>query len=406
MRRIVITGIGAVTPLGNDVVTTWENLILGKSGISHITRFDTTGLPSRIGGEIRGFKPEEYMPTRDINKYDPFVHYAFASASMAIKDAGLTDSNKLAHVPVIIGSSRGGISFIEKELSQGILTGKRVSPYLMSASTINMAASYISMKIGSKGFTLGISTACASGASAICEAFRLIKTGYADIAIAGGSDAPICRTAVGGYGSSGALSLRNHDPERASRPFDTERDGFVISEGACVLVLEEFEHARRRKAEIYAEIMGCGVSSDAHHPTRPSSEGEALAIRQAIKESELDIREIDYINAHATSTPIGDHIEAEAIRKVFDKRAEEIPVSSIKSMLGHMLGASGAVEVAITALAIREGIVPPNINLEHPDPEIRLMVITHAEKIRIRSALSNSFGFGGINVVLALKKPA
>jgi len=403
MKRVVITGIGAVTPLGNDMESTWEHILNGRSGISRISKFDPSGLRSQIGGEIRGFDPGVYMPQRDINRYDPFVHYACASASMAIRDSGITEVETLKRTPVIIGSSRGGISSIERGILEGLSGGRRASPYLMSATTINMAASYISMKIRSKALTLGVSTACASGASAISEAYRLIKTGYADVVIAGGSDAPICRLALSGYSASGALSMRNDDPHRASRPFDSERDGFVISEGACVVVLESLRHAEQRGApRIYAEVLGCGVSSDAHHPVRPSPEGESYAIRVAMDEAGIDMKGIDYINAHATSTRIGDRIEAEAIRMVFGRRAGDIPVSSIKSMLGHMLGASGALEVAVTALSISEGVIPPNINLQRPEPQIGLRVVTSTTRFPIGYAMTNTFGFGGINVVFIL----
>lgn len=420
MRRVVITGIGALTPLGNDIKTTWNNLQEGRSGISHITRFDASALPSRIAGELKGFSPEKFLSKKDIMRLDPFVHYAAAAATMAVEDAGLLrqgpgyrgkgtgkgdrKSKVLESAAVIIGSGRGGITSMEEAVERNILHGRPFSAYLMSSSTINMAASYVSMIFGIKGPSLGISTACASGTNAIGEAYRMILTGASDIAIAGGTEAPICRLAIGGYGSSGALSKRNTEPERASRPFDRGRDGFVVSEGAGVIVLEEKSHAHRRGARIYAELAGYGASSDAYHQTRPDSDGEAEAVRKALDDAEVSVDDIDYINAHATSTPLGDAAEALAIRKVFGRAWEDISVSSCKSMLGHMLGAGGAVEAAVTALSIQTGIITPTINLEDQDAGVGLSIVTSTVQRDIRVALTHSFGFGGVNAVLVLKK--
>lgn len=413
-RRVVITGIGAVTPLGNDLMTTWENLAKGLSGISLITRFDTSGLSSRIAGEVKDFLPEKYLPKKDILRLDPFIHYAVAAAIMAVEDAGLitqitehrTESTdpELFNAAIVIGSSRGGITSIEKALENHLLKGKPFSAYLMSSSTINMSASYISMKFGIKGPAIGISTACASGTNAIGEAARMIRNGEIDIAIAGGTEAPICKLSVGGYSAAGALSKRNNEPVKASRPFDRDRDGFVIAEGAGVLILEELNHALRRGAKIYAELAGYGISSDAFHQTQPDNRGEAIAIKNALKDANISIDEIDYINAHATSTILGDIAEAKAIKTVFGNRVEKIPVSSCKSMLGHMLGAAGAVEAAITALSINKGLIIPTVNLENPDPECNLYHVTSMMKTEINVAISNSFGFGGVNAVLILKK--
>jgi len=412
MSRVVITGIGAVTPLGNDIETTWENLTKGLSGISYITRFDAGAIPSRIAGELKGFSPEDYLPKKDILRLDPFIHYAFAAATMAVEDAGLIKevSEKdpsLGSAGIIIGSSRGGISTIEQSivnsLKSSVPYGSRLSAYLMPSSTISMAASYISMRFGIKGPALGVSTACASGATAIGEAARLIRYGEIEIAIAGGSEAPLCKLAVGGYGAAGALSRRNDEPQRASRPFDRDRDGFVIAEGAGVLVLERLEHALRRDARIYAEAIGYGTSSDAFHPTMPSIEGESIAINRALKDAKVSINEVDYINAHAPSTILGDRTEAEAIKKVFGRKAYDIPLSASKSMLGHMLGGAGAVEAAITVLSLNKGVITPTINLENPEIELNHIHKTELRDINI--ALSNSFGFGGINVALVLKSP-
>jgi 3-oxoacyl-[acyl-carrier-protein] synthase II len=403
MKRVVITGLGAVTPLGNTIESTWKALIDGVSGIDEITRFDTDGLPVRIAGELKGFVPGLFIPQKDINRLDPFIHYATASAMMAVEDAGLGHDPGLDPAAVIIGSSRGGIVSIEVAMD-GYLSGKRpfFSAYLMSQSTISMASSYIAMRLGIRGQVLGISTACASGANAVGEAMRLIRDGEVDIALAGGAEAPVCRVAVGGYASSGALSRRNSEPKRASRPFDRQRDGFVIAEGACVLVLEEMDHALSRGARIYAEVSGYGRSSDAFHQTRPDVNGEARAMENALRDAGVAIDEVGYINAHATSTPYGDRVEADAISRVFGKRRDDIPVSACKSMLGHMLGASGAIEAAITALAIYKGMIPPTINLDEPECDLRHVTSTMNQDIEV--AISNSFGFGGINTVLVFKR--
>jgi len=447
MRKVVITGIGAVTPLGNDITSTWENILQKRSGINLITKFDAAALQSRIAGELKGFVPGAFIPVKDILRLDPFVHYAAAAALMACDDAGLriqgsgvrgqgaekttkesgvrsqelnpplppfakgginseliTHNSKLDSAGIIIGSSRGGITSMEKALERHLLKGKPFSAYLMSASTINMAAAYISMKSGITGPALGISTACASGTNAIGEAFRMIQHGDIDIALAGGAEAPVCRLAVGGYGASGALSVRNDAPDKASRPFDRDRDGFIVAEGACVLVLEALEHAVKRDAVIYAELAGYGTSSDAFHQTKPDSGGEAAAMNRALKDANVRVEEVDYINAHATSTLLGDAAEARAIKQVFCDRSGDIHISSCKSMLGHMLGAAGALEAAITALSIQRSIVTPTINLDHQDPAFGLNIATSVVSGDIRIAVSNSFGFGGVNAVLVLRK--
>jgi 3-oxoacyl-[acyl-carrier-protein] synthase II len=433
MKKVVITGIGVVTPIGNNIETTWENLTKGISGIELITKFDAAALPSRIAGELKNFRPEDYIPQKDILRLDPFIHYAAAAAIMAVEDAGLihqtsdirrqtsdypTYHSSLDSAGIVIGSSRGGIMSMEKAIirTQNLPTGQagteyrtqnnasRLSAYLMSSTTISMASSYISMRFGIKGPALGISTACASGTNAIGEAMRLIRSGEIDLAIAGGSEAPVCRLAVGGYGASGALSKRNHEPEKASRPFDAGRDGFVIAEGAGVVVLEELEHALKRNARIYAELAGYGTCSDAFHQTKPDSGGEAAAIEKALKNAGVSANEIEYINCHATSTVIGDISEAEAIEKVFRERTCEIPISSSKSMLGHMLGGAGAVEAVITAVSVSKGLIIPTINLENPDPDCKLNHVTSLTNKKINAAISNSFGFGGVNAVLVFKK--
>ncbi len=429
MKRVVITGIGAVTPLGNSFRATWEKLTKSFSGIRYIAKFDpgASGLSSRIAGEVKNFCPEDYISKKDILRLDPFIHYAAAAAIMAVEDAGLirqgsgvggqglekqkaeieslvTCHPSLDSCGIVIGSSRGGLMSMEKAMEKYLSAGRPFSPYLMSSSTINMASSYISMRFSIKGPALGISTACASGTNAIGEAMRLVRSGGIDLAIAGGTEAPVCRLAVGGYGASGALSKRNHEPEKASRPFDMDRDGFVIAEGAGIVVLEELSHALKRGAQIYAEIAGYGTSSDAFHQTKPDSRGEAAAIEKALKDANVSVDEVDYINAHATSTILGDRAEAEAIKKVFGKRAQGIPVSAAKSMLGHMLAGAGAVEAAITAMSICKGIIIPTINLENPAPDCELSHVTSLTNKEINVAISNSFGFGGVNAVLVLKK--
>ncbi|UCF87196.1 MAG: beta-ketoacyl-[acyl-carrier-protein] synthase II [Nitrospiraceae bacterium] len=406
MKRVVITGIGLVTPLGNDLVTTWENLKAGLSGIGPITKFNpgTQLLTSRIAGEVKDFQAEQYIPRKEILRLDPFIHYATAASLMALEDSGITLRNEEHfRTGVIIGSSRGGIISMERAAEKHFLKGKPFSAYLMSSSTINMAPSYIAMRTGIRGPSIGISTACASGTNAIGEAMKMIRNGEIESAIAGGAEAPVCRLAVGGYGTAGALSRRNNDPEKASRPFDKERDGFVLSEGAGIVVLEEHERAVRRGANIYAEVAGYSTSSDAFHQTKPNSTGEAIAIRSALHDARVPEDCIDYINAHATSTVLGDSAEARAIREVFARKTDVIPVSSCKSMLGHMLGGAGAVEVAVTALSISRSTVIPAINLETPAQDCNLNHVTSKWNGEIRCALTHSFGFGGVNAVLVLK---
>ena len=405
MKRVVITGIGAVTPLGNDMNETWDNLTLQRSGIGLITKFDSSGLSSRLAGELKSFTVSDYLPEKDILRLDPFIHYAAAGALMAAEDSGLPfHALKGERTGVVIGSSRGGISTMERAVAKHVSDNKPFSAYLMSSSTINMASAYISMRLGTRGPAVGVSTACASGTTAIGESFRMIQRGDIDIALSGGSEAPVCRLAVGGYGASGALSRRNDEPHKASRPFDRDRDGFVVAEGACVLLLEELSHALKRNAIIYAELAGYGTSSDAFHQTKPNSEGEASAIGRALKDADVSTDGIDYINAHATSTPLGDETEAAAIKQVFGSRTGDVYVSSCKSMMGHMLGAAGAVEAAVTALSIKRNIITPTVNFENPGPGCDLQVPTSMKVGDVGAAISNSFGFGGVNAVLVLKK--
>ena len=440
MRKVVVTGIGAVSSLGNSFHESWTSVKKGLSGIAPLTRFDVPPMKWKMSGELKGFDAGLHLSQKEITHLDLFIHYAVAASFMAAEDAGLlqlsegknkvsslvTRHSSLASGGVIIGSSRGGITTIEQAIIKQENSGCRIqdsgfriktvktpnsqlpthnfhlSPYLMPSTSINMASSYVAQKLGIKGYCLGISNACSSGANAIGEAYRLIKSGYADMVFAGGSEAPLCRLCVEGYGISGALSKIND--ASASRPFDKTRDGFVLAEGACVLVLEEYEAALKRGAKIYGEIIGYGNTTDAFHQTRPSAEGEARAIRSAMEEGGLLPEDVDYINAHGTSTPLGDKAETEAIKLALGKRAYEIPISSVKSMTGHMLAASGAFEAAVTLMSIYEGVIPPTINLKTKDPECDLNYITKTRKAEIETAISNSFGFGGVNAVLAFRR--
>ncbi|MEW6067486.1 MAG: beta-ketoacyl-ACP synthase II [Nitrospirota bacterium] len=418
ISRVVVTGIGAISPIGISFRDSWESAKRGLSGIGFITRFDASSIKWKIAGELKGFDAKKFLSQKEANRLDPFVHYAVAAAIMAAEDAGLigqasgarsqkskTKTEYLTSAGIIIGSSRGGISTIENSILK--LKAKYKNPnlhlsaYLMPSTTISMAPSYIAQKLGIKGYCLGISNACASGTSAIGEAYRLIKGGYKWPVLCGGTDAPICRLCIEGYGVSGALSCVNNPS--ASRPFDKTRDGFVLSEGACVLILEDYKNAINRGAKIYGEIIGYGNTADAFHQTRPDPEGEARAIRMALNEAGLRPREIDFINAHGTSTPLGDKAETEAIKLSFGKNAYNIPVTSNKSMTGHMLAASGTLEAAFTLMSMKEGIVPPTINLTEKGSECDLDYVTRLRKYDIRHAISNSFGFGGVNAVLVFR---
>jgi len=453
MKRVIITGVGAVSPLGNSFAASWEAAKKGVSGIAPVTRFDASGIKWKVAGELKGFDASRYLSQKEISHLDPFVLYAVAASIMAVEDAGLIEesneqratsratsreqgaeerihpsqcygewksgraevkgcrtselpdflTSRLASGGIIIGSSRGGITTIENGLNRSSRSNRsRPSPYFMPSTSIGMAASYVAQKLGIKGYSLGISNACASGANAIGEGYRLIKSGYAGPVLAGGAEAPICRLCIEGYGVSGALSKINDSS--ASRPFDRARDGFVLAEGACVLVLEDYETALKRGAQIYGEIIGYGNTTDAYHLTRPNPEGEARAISMAIEQPGIDIKDIDYISAHGTSTPLGDKAETEAIKLAFGKRAYEIPVSSVKSMSGHMLSASGAFEAAITLMSMKEGIITPAINLKEKDTECNLNYVTEIKKAGIKTAVSNSFGFGGVNAVLVFRR--
>ncbi len=408
-RRVVITGVGLVTPVGNNVTDTWRNIVAGQSGISLITHFDTSDFPVRIGGSIRNFYIEEYISRKEARKMDPFIHYGMAAGIQAFNDAGITVTEKNSHrIGVAVGSGIGGLPGIEKG-TQTLLKGgpRRVSPFYVPSNIINMTSGHLSIYFGVKGPNFAIATACSTGTHNIGDAFRIIEYGDADIMLAGGSEMATSPTGLAGFANAKALSSRNDDPERASRPWDRDRDGFVLSEGAGVLILEEYEHAKKRDANIYGEIIGYGMSADAYHMTAPSVDGSGavMCMRNAIRNAGLNASEVDYVNAHGTSTPAGDIAETNAIKQIFGKDIGGINISSTKSMIGHQLGAAGGVEAIFCLLALRDQVCPPTINLENPDPECNLdYVPNEARKMKIDITLSNSFGFGGTNGSLIFRK--
>ena len=409
-RRVVITGVGLVTPLGNNTQDTWQGLLDGRSGVGPITRFDASQFPTRIAAEVRDFDPAAFVEKKEIKKMDTFIHYALAASAHAMKDAGLAPWNDVEgdRAGVIIGSGIGGFATIEAEHQVLLKDGpRRISAFFIPSSIVNLAAGRVSMRFGARGPNSAPCTACSAGSHAVGDSFKIIERGDADIMIAGGSEAAITPLAVGGFDALRALSTRNDEPPRASRPFDRDRDGFVLGEGAGILILEELEHTRRRRARIYAEVVGYSMSGDAYHITAPSPEGDgaARAMRLALKDAGISPEQVDYINAHGTSTPPNDKTETAAIRTVFGAHAYRLAVSSTKSMIGHLLGAAGAVEAGVTALTIHDQIMHPTINLENPDAECDLdYVAAGARRAHIRYALSNSFGFGGTNACILLKR--
>lgn len=407
-RRVVVTGIGAVSPLGIGVEETWKNIKEGNSGIGKITKFDASNLPSQIAGEVKNFKPEEFMSAKLVSRVDTFIQYAIAGARMALEDAGLPLSDLGDEVGVIIGVGMGGVGLIEYYTRVLDEKGyRRVSPFFIPMIIPNMAAGQVAILFGAKGPNTAVCTACAAGNHAIGEAFRLIREGKVKAMICGGTESIITPLCVAGFSVMKALSTRNDEPEKASRPFDAKRDGFVIAEGCGILILEDLEHAQKRGAKIYAEIIGYGFNADAYHMTAPPPDGEGAArcMESALKDAGISPEEVDYINAHGTSTPLNDIAETKAIKKVFKDHAYKLMVSSTKSMTGHLLGGAGGLEAVITVLSLYEGIVPPTINLENPDPECDLDYVPNkARKADIKIALSNAFGFGGTNACLVFKK--
>jgi 3-oxoacyl-[acyl-carrier-protein] synthase II len=404
-RRVVVTGIGMISPLGVGNEPTWQGLLKGCSGIDRITKFDTTNYACKIAGEVRGFVPEEWIEKKEVKKSDTFIHFAVAAAQIAVDDAKLdTAAEDGDRFGVIIGSGIGGLPLIEEMHTKLLERGpSRISPFFIPGLIVNLAAGHISIRFGCRGPSSAPATACATGAHAIGDAYKIIQREDADLMFAGGSEAVITPLAVGGFSAMRALSTRNDDPQHASRPWDLNRDGFVMGEGAGVLLLEERERAIRRGAKIYCEITGYGMSSDAYHISAPSEDGGGMirVMQRALKDAKLATTDIEYINAHGTSTPIGDKIETIAIKGVFGEHAYKLAVSSTKSMTGHLLGAAGGLEGAISALAIKHGVMPPTMNYETPDPECDLDYVPNkARQKKLRHVMSNSFGFGGTNATL------
>ena len=406
-RRVVITGIGLVSSVGIGTETCWRNLVEGRSGVARITRFDPTAFDAQIAGEVKGFDPLQFVEKKEVKKIDVFIQYAMAASQFAVDDSGLRiGPGNASRVGVFIASGIGGFATIEREHSKLLEGGPgRISPFFIPASIINLAAGHVSIRFGARGPNLATCTACSASAHALGEACEIIRRGDADAMIAGGSEAAITPMGVGGFAAMRALSTRNDAPERASRPFDAERDGFVIGEGSGVLVLEELGSALARGARIYAEIVGYGASADAFHITAPCEDGDGAVRAMQAALGGIDPSVVDYINAHGTSTPHNDRIETLAIKRCFGDHARRVAISSTKSMTGHALGAAGALEGGITALAIHRQVVPPTINLEHPDPDCDLDYVPNtARPAAITYAMSNSFGFGGTNAVLLLKR--
>lgn len=408
-RRIAVTGVGIISPLGTGIEKNWKAITQGKSGIRRIAKFDASNFPVQIAGEVPDFNPEEFIEKKEIKKMDTFIHYALAASIMAAKDAGLEVTPENAErVGVYIGSGIGGLPAIEHWYT--VLKEKgpdRITPFFIPMVIINLASGQVSIELGAKGPNSSAVTACATGNNSIGDAFKIIERGDADVMIAGGTESVITPLCVAGFSAMKALSTRNHAPEKASRPFDKDRDGFILGEGAGILVLEEMEFAKKRRARIYAEIVGYGMTADAFHMTTPAPEGEGAVrcMNMALRSAEVNFEDVDYINAHGTSTPVGDAAETMAIKRVFRERAKRLAISSTKSMTGHLLGAAGGIEAVITVLSIYNGIIPPTINYETPDPECDLDYVPNkAREKKINVAMSNSFGFGGTNASLVFKR--
>lgn len=408
-RRVVITGVGLITPLGIGVDDSWEALCAGKSGIGEITRFDTTNFDSKIAGEVKGFNAEDFLPKKEAKRTQLFIAYAMAASQMAMEASGLKiDDSNAPRVGVLTGCGLGGLEILEETARVLEKRGpKRVTPFFIPMMIGNMAPGMISIRFGAKGPNASMATACAAGTHAVGEAFEIIQSGRADAMITGGVESVITPTCVAGFSAMKALSTRNDDPQKASRPFDRDRDGFVVGEGSGILVVESLENAEKRGANILAEIVGYGMSGDGHHMTAPSPDGDGMSrcMQAALDNAGISYDRINYINAHGTSTPLNDYYETLAIKAVFKERAKLTPVSSTKSMTGHLLGGAGGIETVFTALSIRDSIIPPTINLENPDEEHDLDYVPNAaRKADLDYAMSNSFGFGGTNATIILKK--
>lgn len=407
-HRVVVTGMGVVTSLGKDLDTFWNHLLEGKSGVSLVDAFDVSDYPTKIAASVKDFNPEDYIDRKEARKMDRFVQFAAAATKNAIEDSALNiaEQTNPERVGVMIGSGIGGLGTFEDQHSALLQKGpKRVSPFFIPMMIANMASGHVSILHGAKGPNTTTVTACATGTHSIGESYRLIQRGDADVMICGGAEATIRPTGMAGFCSMRAMSTRNDEPEKASRPFDTERDGFVMGEGAGVLILESLEHAQKRGAQIYGEVIGYGLSADAHHMTEPDPNGPERCMNMAIRDAGIQPDQIDYINAHGTSTPVGDRSETIAIKRALGDHAYKVAISSTKSMTGHLLGAAGGVEGIICGLTLKHGVIAPTINLEHPDPECDLdYVPNEARRADVQVAMSNSFGFGGHNATIILKK--
>ena len=411
LRRVVVTGLGLISPVGNTVAEGWANVLAGRTGIGPITRFDASGMPCRIAGEVKGFDVEAYMPAKEARHMDVFIHYGLAAAVQAVQDAGLPHGSTLSEDEAerygcIVGSGIGGLPMIEETQRDYLDRGpRRISPFFVPASIINMISGHISIRYGYTGPNLSIVTACTTGLHCIGEAGRLIQHGDADVMVAGGAESTVSPLGIGGFASARALSTRNDDPTTASRPWDRDRDGFVLGEGAGVLVLEEYEHAKKRGANIYAELVGFGMGADAYHMTAPSVDGPKRAMRAALRNAGVNVDEVQYLNAHGTSTPLGDLNETNAIKLAFGEAAKGLVVNSTKSMTGHMLGGAGGVESVFTVLAVRHQVSPPTINIFNQDPECDLDYCANtAREMKIDVAVKNNFGFGGTNGTLVFRR--
>jgi 3-oxoacyl-[acyl-carrier-protein] synthase II len=408
-RRVVVTGVGLVCALGIGTEESWKNLLAGTSGIACITSFDTTGFDCRIGGEVKNFDPFQWIEKKELKKMGRFIQVALAGADFAVRMANWKqEMSDLDEVGVYVSSGIGGFDIIEREHGKLLNGGPgKISPFFIPSAIVNLASGHISIRYGARGPNSATATACSASAHAIGDSFKIIERGAAEMMICGGTEATITPMGIGGFASMKALSTRNDDPSHASRPFDAQRDGFVVGEGAGILILESLEHAQKRNAEILAEIVGYGMSGDAYHITQPAGDGGGAfrVMRAALKDAKLSPDDIGYVNAHGTSTPLGDALETKALKRVFGERAKQVPVSSTKSMTGHLLGGAGGLEAGISVLALRDQILPPTINQETPDPECDLDYVPNkARKASVEYALSNSFGFGGTNAALIFKR--
>ncbi|MDQ8031872.1 beta-ketoacyl-[acyl-carrier-protein] synthase II [Bordetella genomosp. 1] len=406
-RRVVITGLGIVSPVGNDLATAWDNIVNGRSGISRITRFDPSSLTTHIAGEVKDFDITQFLPPKEARQMDTFIHYGLAAGIQAWRDCGLEVTEENAErIGVIIGSGIGGLPRIEETQTDLLAKGpRRISPFFVPGSLINLISGQLSIAFGMKGPSYAVVSACTTGLHSIGDAARLIEYGDADVMVAGGAESTVSMLGIGGFAAMRALSTRNDDPATASRPWDRDRDGFVLGEGAGVLVLEEYEHAKARGARIYGEFVGYGMSSDAHHITAPDKDGPRRGIVNALRNGAINIDEVDYVNAHGTSTPLGDKNESDALKLAFGDHARKLVVNSTKSMTGHLLGAAGGIEAVFTTMAVYKQISPPTINIFNQDPECDLdYCANQARDMKIDVALSNSFGFGGTNGSMAVRR--